>query len=469
MRPVIFQELPLSWETRRVKDRFTPTLPAEPRGHSGDWIDPDELAPGHRAGEYLILGRIASGGCGTVYTAEHRVLARKVAVKVLHSQLAGSAEMVERFVREARVVNRIRHPNIVDIYDFGELADKRPYFVMELLEGVSLGTIIERRGRLTPRQALGYLEPICDALTAAHAAGVVHRDLKASNVAVTRDGDPPTVKLLDFGIAKLMRSAPGERGITAVGQRIGTPHAMAPEQIRGDAVDQRVDIYALGVLLYQLLTGRYPFISSDAVELERQHAEAPPPRPSALAPVSAEIDAVVLRCLEKRAVRRFPNVPAFVEALRAAVLGKRTAGPAARQGVAINVDLRIEGEEDESLLASLVQLLDETERQLLDAGYALYLQTGSALLGVKALPEEAAAARDERREALALGRRLLAPMSVPGADPRLRLAVQIHADAAEVRNGEVVSGPLVDVESWLQPAAEDLRATASATEDLEGW
>ena len=243
---------------------------------------------------------------------------------------------------------------------------------------------------------------------------------------------------------------------------------MAPEQFRGDAVDQRVDIYALGVLLYQLLTGRYPFLlrcrgaGADAPG----GASAPAQR---AAPVSAEMDAVVLRCLEKRAFRRYPNVPAFVEALRAAVLGKRTAGPAARQGVAINVDLRIEGEEDESLLASLVQLLDETERQLLDAGYALYLQTGSALLGVKALPEEAAAARDERREALALGRRLLAPMSVPGADPRLRLAVQIHADAAEVRNGEVVSGPLVDVESWLQPAAEDLRATASATEDLEGW
>src|SRR5689334_4886278 len=103
---LFFQRLPLSWESCDVKDRFTPTLPAEPRGHSGDWIDPDELSPGHRAGEYLILGRIASGGCGTVYTAEHRVLGRKVAVKVLHSQLAGSPEMVERFVREARVVNR---------------------------------------------------------------------------------------------------------------------------------------------------------------------------------------------------------------------------------------------------------------------------------------------------------------------------------------------------------------------------
>src|SRR5207245_2193890 len=156
-----------------VKESFTPTVPAgPPKEATGEEIDLDgELAPGDRAGEYLILGTIASGGCGTVYTAEHRVLGRKAAVKVLHSQLATSPEMVERFVREARVVNRIRHLNIVDIYEFGELDDKRPYFVMELLEGTSLASIVERRGRLTPAQALGYLEPVGAALRAAPAAG----------------------------------------------------------------------------------------------------------------------------------------------------------------------------------------------------------------------------------------------------------------------------------------------------------
>jgi serine/threonine-protein kinase len=340
---------------------------------------------------------------------------------------------------------------------------------MELLEGSSLGSIIERRGRLTPAQALAYLEPVCDALSAAHAAGVVHRDLKASNVAVTKDGDPPQVKLLDFGIAKLMRSAPGERGLTAVGQRIGTPHAMAPEQIRGEAVDQRVDIYALGVLLYQLLTGRYPFISADAVELERLHVEAPPPRPSALAPVSAEIDGIVLRCLEKRAQRRFANVHAFAEALRAAVHGTQTTPAAGRQGVAVNVDLRIAGNEDEALLAGLVQLLDETELQLLEAGYSLYLQTGSALLGVKPLPEDAEAALEERKAALALARRLVAPLSRPGMDPRLKLSVQVHVAPAEIREGEVVGGPLVDVESWLEPGDFEVRATPAVTEGVERW
>src|SRR5438874_595638 len=260
------------WTATMVKQSYTPTVPSgPPKESTGEEIDLDgELAPGDRAGEYLILGIIASGGCGTVYTAEHRILGRKAAVKVLHSQLASSPEMVERFVREARVVNRIGHPNIVDIYEFGELGDKRPYFVMELLEGTSLATIVERRGRLTAAQALSYLEPVCDALRAAHSAGVVHRDLKASNVAVVKDGDAP----------------------------------------------------------------------------------------------------------------------------RTAVKGARPAAPGKR-GVAIYVEVRISGEQDDALLANLVPLLDEIELALRQGGFALYLQTGSALLGVKALPEDADAAREE--------------------------------------------------------------------------
>ena len=448
---------------------YTPTVPSgPPQEPGGEPLElDDELAPGDLAGEYVIMGKIASGGCGTVYTAQHRLLGRKAAVKVLHSRLAGSPEMVERFVREAQVVNRIRHPNIVDIYDFGKLDRKRPYFVMELLEGMNLGSIVERKGRLTPAQALSYLAPVCDALGAAHAAGVVHRDLKASNVVVVKEGDPPRVKLLDFGIAKLMRSGPGERGLTAVGQRIGTPYAMAPEQVRGAPVDHRVDIYGLGVLLFQLLTGRYPFISPDPVEMERLHLESPPPRPSAIAPVSAGVDAVVLRSLEKRASARYPDVHAFIEGLREAISGERLARAESRRGVAINVDMHIIGDEDEALLASIGELLDQTEARLREAGYSLYLQTGSALLGVKPLPEDATRAMEECKAALNLGRKLLEPLA--GADVRLTLAVQVHVDTAEVRDGEVIGGPLVDVEAWLQAGVPGFRATNAATRGLPGY
>jgi len=275
------------------------------------------------------------------------------------------------------------------------------------------------------------------------------------------------VKLLDFGIAKLVRTAPGERGLTAVGQRIGTPYAMAPEQIRGGAIDTRVDIYALGVLLYQLLTGRYPFISGDPVEMERLHVEAPPPRPSAMAPVSAEIDSVVLRCMEKDATRRYPDVGAFADALRAAVKGGHAAGAEGKRGVAIYVEVRISGEQDEALLANLVPLLDETELALRQAAYALYLQTGSALLGVKTLPGDPAAAREERRNALDLARRLLEPLRAPGADPRLKLAVQVHVDVAQTRGAEIVGGPLVDIESWARGGDAELSATHAVREGLE--
>jgi serine/threonine-protein kinase len=452
------------------KSELTPTT--TPRDSSGETIDLEgQLSPGDRAGEYLILGTIATGGCGTVYSAEHRVLGRRAAVKVLHGSLATSPEMIERFVREARVVNRIRHPNIVDIYEFGELPDRRPYFVMELLSGTSLGVVADQRGRLVPAQALAYLEPVCDALAAAHAAGVVHRDLKASNVAVVKDGDAPQVKLLDFGIAKLLRSAPGERGLTAVGQRIGTPYAMAPEQIQGGAIDARTDLYALGVLLFQLLTGRYPFISDDPVEMERLHIEAPPPRPSALAPVSPAIDAVVLRCLEKDPEKRFPDVGAFLDALRGAVRGA-TGAARQKRGVAIYAEVRLPASEpDDTLLSGLATLLDATEAALRDAGFSLYLQTGSALLGVRALPEAAEREREERAAALRVARSLVAAAGAEGAEPRLGLAGPVHADEVQLRDGpggaEVVGGPLVDLGSWVAEGAGDLRTTPQAAEGLD--
>jgi eukaryotic-like serine/threonine-protein kinase len=283
-----------------------------------------------------------------------------------------------------------------------------------------------------------------------------------------KDGDPPRVKLLDFGIAKLVRTAPGERGLTAVGQRIGTPYAMAPEQIRGGLIDARVDIYALGVLLYQLLTGRYPFVSGDPVEMERLHVEAPPPRPSAMAPVAPDIDAIVLRCMEKDATRRFPDVAAFVDALRSAVKGARAAAAQGRRGVAIYVEIRISGEQDDALLANLVPLLDETELALRQAGFALYLQTGSALLGVKPLPDDPAAAREERKSAIAIARKMLEPLHTPGADPRLKLSIHVHAGPAQMRGSEVTGGALVDIESWAKESDQELSITDAANEDLSG-
>jgi len=425
-------------------------------------LGPDELAPGTKAGRYLIYRALAAGGCGTVYSAEDPRLGGRVAVKVLHRRLAGSAEMVERFLREARVVNQIRHPNIVEIHDFGTLDDGRPYFAMELLSGTSLTALVEQRGRLSPREALAYLAPVCAALAAAHGAGVVHRDLKASNILVVREGEPPEVKLVDFGIAKLLRPEPGEQCLTAVGQRLGSSLAMPPEQIRGGAIGPAADIYSLGVLLFRMVTGQYPFRSNDAFEIERLHMYAPPPRPSELAPVPPALDAVVLRCLEKTPELRFASVEAFVEALRSAVADDLGARPTTRAALAIHVAVWMsEGsDQDDGLLEELATLLDATEMELGVAGFALCQLTGTALLGVRLLADDPEEARAQRSAAVELGKTLQALTLRAQQDGRLRVAIHLHEGPAEVRStatGEVVSGgALLRTDEWPTASSREL-------------
>jgi serine/threonine-protein kinase len=437
----------------------------------------DVLATGALAGEYLIQRSIAAGGCGRVYVAQHRMLGRQAALKVLHRDLSSSAEMVERFVREARAANLIKHPNIVDIYDFGQLSDGRPYYVMELLEGGNLETWLRGRGRMAPPRALEVLEPICGALGAAHRAGIVHRDLKASNIGLSRRDDPRSVKLLDFGIAKLLDvGEPGQSGLTSMGRRLGTPHAMAPEQILGGRIDGRTDMYSLGVLLYQVLTGRYPFQSEDLMELQRMHLEEPPPRASEAAPVAVALDAVVLRCLAKHPDQRFEDVERFLEALRQAVVGARARGATAQsaRAVAIYLETRMDaaGEEvmDDRLLDDLGAVLDESEQMVRGAGFLLPVQSGSALLAARLLGEDAAAERD-RREAVELAvelhRRAVERTGVGG---RLRVNVSVHVDQAVVRSSdrgsEIVGGGILRVTAWAP--REDCPRPCVTAELLDG-
>ncbi|HEX7623584.1 MAG TPA: serine/threonine-protein kinase, partial [Anaeromyxobacteraceae bacterium] len=297
------------------------TLRAPPPLGAGEAVrQPGAGIPlGSLVGEYVVLGFLGAGAHGGVYVAEHRVAGHRAAVKVLHPDAADSIEITARFVREARAVNQVRHPGIVDIYDIGVLPDGRPFCVMELLRGRTLQALLQERAPLLPAEAVAYLTPVCEALQAAHDAGVVHRDVKASNVMLLSEGNAPQVKLLDFGVAKLLE--PSAAGLTTQGQRIGTPASMSPEQIRGGPIDRRADVYALGVLLHRMLTGRQPFEAADPAELERMHLEAAPPRPSALAPVPPSFDAVVARCLEKDRERRWPSATAVAEAARAALGG----------------------------------------------------------------------------------------------------------------------------------------------------
>lgn len=279
------------------------------------------LAIGALAGGWRIEDAIATGSYGFVYAARHQILGdRRAAIKVLRRELADHPPTVQRFLDEARAISRLDHPAIIDVLDVGRLSDGRPWILMELLARDNLAQRLAATGALTVAEALALLEPLVDALGCVHAAGLVHRDVTARNIgfAIDRSGDH-RLKLFDFGIVKSI--VPGDPAIAT--RRLGTPCAMAPEQIRGDAIDPRADVYALGVLVFQLVTGRYPFDADDPDEVERMHLETPPPRASAFAPVPAAIDAAIARAMAKRPDDRPPTARALLDELASAAGARR--------------------------------------------------------------------------------------------------------------------------------------------------
>jgi predicted Ser/Thr protein kinase len=439
-------------------------------------LEAEELRTGTRIGGYVVERLIARGGGGTVYVVRHGITLDRFALKVLHGALARSPRMVERFVREVEVVKLLRHPNIVEIHEIDALPDGRPYCVMEYLDGMTLDALLREQGPLAPEDALDLLEPVCAALAAAHRAGIVHRDVKGSNVCVSFGGDRRAVKLLDFGIAKLLYDDARGAALTSAGRQMGTPSVMAPEQILGDPVDGRTDVYALGALLHKLLTGRPPFRGESPSELARQHLEEPPPRPSSSAPVPLELDAVVVRCLEKRPERRFESVRAFFAALREAVgaapRARESVPEAIGEAVAIYVEVRVDPADDldDELLEDVARALDRAEERLRDGGLSVVLTTGNVVLGARPLPKSPD--RDgARRAALAAARGLHEELAGrPQPDPRVSIAITVHVGEALTRPGpEFVGGAVLRTNAWsAPPEASGLWATPAAVAGLVG-
>ena len=266
---------------------------------------------------YAITGLIGQGAMGTVYRGEHRRLHRPVAIKVLATQLDSSAE--ERFRLEAQASARLRHDHIVAVTDCDTLPDGRPYLVMELLDGVGLAAHVERRGGHLPvKETCAIARQIPAALAYAHDQGIVHRDIKPANIIVCDSG---RIKLLDFGVAKLTAKLTGVMPLaapTAEGMAVGTPRYMAPEQARGGAIDGRADLYAVGVVMYWMLTGAVPFAEHDQMGdlLLAKCAEVPPP-PSDRAPqtIAPQLDQLVLRALAIEPSQRFANAYAMAGAI----------------------------------------------------------------------------------------------------------------------------------------------------------
>lgn len=256
---------------------------------------------------YQIVRLVGEGGMGRVYEAKHlRLTERRFAVKVLNAEFARDADVVLRFQREAQSSSAIGHPNVLDVFDVHKTPEGVPYLVGEYLAGEELGEHLKKVGRLDVSMAAGITRQICRALNAAHALGIVHRDMKPENVfLIPRDG-LPHVKVLDFGISK---AAHGNTQLTRTGMIMGTPSYMAPEQARGDKVDHRADVYAVGALLYSLLTGQRPFENDDATATLTMVLTSEPPRPRAIHPQIPEgMELVVQRAMAKDARERYQTM-----------------------------------------------------------------------------------------------------------------------------------------------------------------
>ena len=283
------------------------------------------LRKGSRVGRYTVETILAHGGSSTVYRARHHPTEEQVALKVLRRKTSRNVSAVPRLLQEARCARSIRHPNIIECRDVGRLSDGRVYLVLELLEGASLHRLLARYRRLPLRFVLSIFEQLAAALDALHMYGLVHRDIKPDNVVVLNRPPYPRIKLLDFDSAKV--AAAPEAVQTEAGTVIGTPEYMAPEQCYGSVVDARTDVYGLGVLLFELVTGRRPFRGASPLDVMHMQATQPPQRPSRLVDVPASFDAVVLKALAKEPSRRFASASALVEALRETVLSPHKRRP----------------------------------------------------------------------------------------------------------------------------------------------
>jgi len=258
---------------------------------------------------YRVQRLVGRGGIGLVYLCHHEVLEKPVAMKVLRPEYADQPEVIERFVNEARAASAIKSKHIVNTLDIGSLPSGAPYFIMEHVDAETLASILQKKHALPIAEALEIVRQMADGLGAAHTAGIVHRDLKPENVFIGHESNGAVlVKIFDFGVAKVTRA---KSRLTHVGAIFGTPSYMSPEQARGQAVDQRADIYALGVMLFEMLAGQLPFDGEDPLAVMAQHVDAPvPPLKQTLSgeAVPPGVEAVVRRCLEKNRDDRYPSV-----------------------------------------------------------------------------------------------------------------------------------------------------------------
>ncbi len=388
-------------------------------------------------GRYRLVGPLGAGGAGAVFAA----LAEDgtaLAIKLMLPQWADNDVMVARFQREIDTLSQLRHPNVVRILDHGRLPDGRLWYVMPRLAGNDLHARLVEGGRMAIDDALVVMDAVCAALSAAHAAGVIHRDLKASNVFVGH-GQPPSITLLDFGAARVDTSQQG-KGLTVAGTVVGTPTSMAPEQIVGFDPDVRTDVYAAGILLFLMITGRYPFEGESSEQVMLDQLSTPAPRPSDFAAVPTAVERVVLRCLEKRSEDRYPDADSLRAALREA--GGHALPVAGSRVIAVHVELLA----PESIASECgLDALEIAATRIVDAGFELALGVGASVLGVAPADD---APTDVLARAHTVATALLGELA-RDVHPALAPRVVIHVAAA---NRAELHLDLADVDTWCDPA-----------------
>ncbi len=275
----------------------------------------DELVGTTLRDTFQLVRVLGEGGMGRVYAAQHvRIASKRFAIKMLHPEYARQPQVLARFLREAEATAAIESPHVVEVYDVDRTPEGRPYIVGELLQGRELSDHLARSGKIEMGPAVRIVRQICKALEAAHAKGIVHRDMKPENVFLTGDLQRPTIKILDFGISKV-ESADGP-ALTKTGMIMGTPSYMSPEQAKGQKIDHRTDIYAVGAILYALLTGRKPFEGNDPTSIMARVLREDPPPPRGVEPtISEAMERIIQRAMAKNPQDRYPSVHELDEAL----------------------------------------------------------------------------------------------------------------------------------------------------------
>jgi signal transduction histidine kinase len=436
-------------------------------------------------GEWRVERHLASGHYGSMYLADDPARGRKVAIKVLHPELVSFGEPFIRFLREARILDLVRHPNVVEIYDSGVLSDGRAYLVMEHLEGEDLASHLRAHGRLSPARAVAILEPVCDALTHAHARGVIHRGLKPSNVFLCH-GEPQRIVLLDFVLAKL--SERGSIEVTSSRIAVGSPSSLAPEQIRGQPVDERSDVYGLGVLLYQMLTAREPFENASWVAVQQMHLHAPRPRPSRYAPVPPQLDEIVIRAMSPDTAVRQGSAQAFLDAVRGALV-EQSSGPQAGSvsgsaipvrgddapgpmpalvpALAVYVEARVDPKagagaaddgadapDDDTVLAAIDTVLGRAASAFTERGFQAALESSDAVLYVRPLSPDPEASTRERHDAIMAALDFQRTLSgYADAGPWLCVNVTLHNGVARFLDDRPIDGDVLAPETWAPETA----------------